>query len=204
MALEIRRTITDAHSEPILCVAYNPQRRELFSGSQDSTIKVWAAETGEHIRTLNEHAGWVTGLAFSAELRALFSCSIDGRVLVWSFKGDLVQKERAGGKQAGGREPGSAEAGRSSSGPLYCMAWDARRQYLVVGGDGALWLYAAVVDSIDVGTGAKDRQVIKFHSVLRAHCNRGQEEPVRGIIATDSGKLYSVGPLHFCSRLPLP
>jgi WD40 repeat protein len=89
MAMEIRRIITgpndtSAHDGLILCVAYNPQRREIFTGSQDTTIKTWLSETGEHVRTLVEHKGWVTGLAYSSELRLLFSCSIDGRVLVWN------------------------------------------------------------------------------------------------------------------------
>ena len=52
MAMEIRRTIsgpndTPAHDAPILCVAYNPARREIFTGSQDTTIKAWQSETGE-------------------------------------------------------------------------------------------------------------------------------------------------------------
>ena len=100
MAMEIRRVIcgpndTPAHEQQILCVAYNPARRELFTGSADTTIKTWLSETGEHVRTLVEHKGWVTGLAFSSELRVLFSCSIDGRVLVWN-KGELIQKEKVG------------------------------------------------------------------------------------------------------------
>ena len=90
MAMEVRRVIADAHHEPILCVAYNAQRREIFTGSQDTTIKVWLSETGEHLRTLTEHAGWVTGLAFAPDLRVLFSCSIDGRILVWS-KGKKIR-----------------------------------------------------------------------------------------------------------------
>ena len=139
MAMEVRRVIAEAHEQPILCVAYNAQRREIFAGSQDATIKAWASEAGTLERTLVEpgrataHAGWVTGLAFAPEVRVLFSCSIDGRILVWSFKGELVQKQQSGGKGTD-----SSEApGRASSGPLYCLAWDARRHHLVAGGNGA-------------------------------------------------------------------
>ena len=32
MAMEVRRTIADAHDQAILCVAYNAQRREIFTG----------------------------------------------------------------------------------------------------------------------------------------------------------------------------
>lgn len=95
--MEVRREIKgpdggSAHDGQILCVAYNPLRREIFTGSQDMTIKTWLSETGEFVRTLLEHKGWVTGLAFAPELKVLFSCSIDGRVLVWS-KSSCCERE---------------------------------------------------------------------------------------------------------------
>ena len=133
MAMEVRRTIADAHDQAILCVAYNAQRREIFTGSQDATIKAWASEAGTLERTLVEpgrataHAGWVTGLAFAPEVRVLFSCSIDGRILAWSFKGELLQKEKVGGKDL------SEVAAKGPNGPLYCLAWDARRGHVVAG-----------------------------------------------------------------------
>ena len=69
MAMEIRRRITgddntSAHDGLILCIAYNQHRREIFTGAQDNLVKTWLSETGEHVRTLMEHKGWVTGLAF--------------------------------------------------------------------------------------------------------------------------------------------
>ena len=49
MAMEIRRVIsgpgdTPAHDGLILCVAYNPARRELFTGSADNTGIIWGAQ----------------------------------------------------------------------------------------------------------------------------------------------------------------
>ena len=168
MAMEIRRVITGpndtpAHDAPILCVAYNPQRREIFTGSQDTTIKTWLSETGEHVRTLAEHKGWVTGLAYAPELRVLFSCSIDGRVLVWN-KAELVQKEKVGA----GKGSDSEIAGISSAkgGPLHCLAWDARRHSLLVGANGHIWVYSA---SPDTEVNPNTKQVIKLTSLLDAH-----------------------------------
>ena len=193
MAMEVRRVLTgpdggSAHDGHILCVAYNPLRREISTGSQDTTIKTWLSETGEHVRTLREHNGWVTGLAFSPELRVLFSCSIDGRLLVWS-KADCLQKEKVGcGK--GAEELGLSGSGKG--GPLHCLAWDARRHSLVVGASGHIWVYSAIPETeMTIHT----RVVIKLQSLLKdAHSARGPEDAlVRGIICTDSGKLYSVG-----------
>ena len=187
MAMEVRRTIADAHEGAILCVAYNAQRREIFTGSQDNLIKVWLSESGELLRTLQEHAGWVTGLAFAPELRVLFSCSIDGRILVWS-KNELLQKEKVGSAKSENAEGGALQQG----GPLYCLAWDARRHNLVAGANGHIWVYTAVAENVDLTS--RDRPLIKLHSLLRdAHSSRGMEEPVRAIISTESGKLFSVG-----------
>ena len=184
MAMEVRRVIAEAHEQPILCVAYNAQRREIFTGSQDTTIKAWQSETGELLRTQREHAGWVTGLSYAylkeARTSVLFSCSVDGRILVWQ-KGELLQKEKVGDKGTHGVQ----------SGPLYCLEWDARRQNLVAGANGNIWVYTAVADSINLA----GQPIIKFHSLLKDEHGGPPhgEEPVRGIICTDSGKLFGVG-----------
>ena len=184
MSMEVRRVIHDCHDQPVLCVAYNPQRREIFTGSQDTTIKVWLSETGELLRTLQEHAGWVTGLVYANEVRVLFSCGVDGRILVWS-KGDLLQKEKVGDKT-------STDKSTMQSGPLYCLAWDARRQNLVAGANGHIWVYTVVAENLDLSS--REKPIIKLHSLLRdAHTARGMEEPVRGIVCTDAGKLFSCG-----------
>jgi WD40 repeat protein len=170
MAMEVRRVIAEAHEQPILCVAYNAQRREIFTGSQDTTIKAWLSETGELLRTQREHAGWVTGLTYAylkeARTSVLFSCSVDGRILVWQ-KGELLQKEKVGDKATHGVQ----------SGPLYCLEWDARRQNLVAGANGHIWVYTVVADSMNLA----GQPIIKFHSLLRdAHSALQGEEPVRG------------------------
>ena len=41
MAMEIACRIPNAHALPILCVAYNQDRKEIFSGSEDTKIKVF-------------------------------------------------------------------------------------------------------------------------------------------------------------------
>ena len=189
MAMEIRRTIADAHDASILCVAYNPQRREIFTGAQDTLIKAWSSESGTCERVLTEHQGWVTGLAYAPELRVLFSCSIDGRILVWS-KSELLQKEKVGASRNG--ESAVHIDPTMKGGPLYCLAWDARQHNLVAGANGHIWVYSAASDNIDLSS--RDRPLIKLQALLRdAHSSRGIEEPVRAILSTDSGKLFSVG-----------
>ena len=118
-------------------------------------------------------------LAFSPELRVLFSCSIDGRVLVWN-KAELIQKEKVGA--AKGAE--SEIAGGARSGPLHCLAWDARRHSLVVGANGHIWVYSA---SPDTEVNSNTKQVIKLTSLLDAHGASPENALVRDIISTVTG-----------------
>lgn len=38
--MEVSAVVPEAHSQPILCLAYNPYQHRLFTGSEDKTIKV--------------------------------------------------------------------------------------------------------------------------------------------------------------------
>ena len=40
MAMEVKRVVCECHDTPLLCAAYNKARREVYSGAQDSLIKV--------------------------------------------------------------------------------------------------------------------------------------------------------------------
>ena len=92
MACEVRKVIEEAHDMPILCVAYNNIRKELYSGGQDSLIKVWEVETGRNIRKQSGQMGWVTTMFYMPVTRTLCSASIDGTIRVWNEKGKQLQK----------------------------------------------------------------------------------------------------------------
>lgn len=75
----------------VLCVAYNPFHGELYSGAQESVIKVWDAVTGQLLRRLTGHKGWVTDLLYVPAARLLFSCSLDHTIKAWTDLGQEVQ-----------------------------------------------------------------------------------------------------------------
>ena len=71
------------HKSWVFGVAISPDGQRLASGSQDHTVKVWDASTGQELLTLNGHTDTVWGVAFSPDGQRLASASDDQTVKVW-------------------------------------------------------------------------------------------------------------------------
>ena len=64
-------------------VALSPSGATLASGSHDTTVKLWTADTGTEPRTRRGHTDWITAVVFSPSGRALASGGYDTMVRVW-------------------------------------------------------------------------------------------------------------------------
>src|SRR5262249_35025557 len=77
------------HTGVVLSVAFSPDGKRLVSGSEDQTVKVWDAHTGQQPLTLKGHTSWVNSVAFSPDGTRIASGSWDhlhktpGEVKVW-------------------------------------------------------------------------------------------------------------------------
>jgi WD40 repeat protein len=172
MAMEYRHTIKDAHPKPILCVEYNPLRRELYTAGEgnqkynrvDSTIRVWEYESRKLTTTFSEHQGWVTCLLYCKEFKILFSASIDGCLIAWGPTGKIIQKVQSGS-------------------PIYCLAYNSRRQQIMAGQDKFVRLFQMI--GLEDGVGS---QVLEKRNVL---CT--EHSDIVSCIVSCEGRFYSVG-----------
>ncbi|KIM25844.1 hypothetical protein M408DRAFT_73786, partial [Serendipita vermifera MAFF 305830] len=72
------------HEGAITCVSFSRDGRRIVSCSEDHTIRVWDAETGETIiPPLEGHDEMVNAVSFSPDGRRIVSCSDDRTIRVW-------------------------------------------------------------------------------------------------------------------------
>ena len=93
------------HSKKVNRVIYHPSEDTVFTGSHDSTIRIWNVPTSQSLKIMRVHQAPVTGLSLHATGDYVLSTSIDQS---WAFsdvrEGRLITKVTS----AAGDDKGSA------------------------------------------------------------------------------------------------
>jgi WD40 repeat protein len=64
-------------------VAFSPDGKQVVSGSDDTTVRLWDAATGTPLQTLEGHSRAVISVAFSPDGKQVVSGSYDTTVRLW-------------------------------------------------------------------------------------------------------------------------
>ena len=74
--------ILGGHSGYVTAVAWSPDGHHILTGSEDGTVRIWDAATGDNTLTLT-HKASVTAVAWSPDARHILTVSRDRTVRIW-------------------------------------------------------------------------------------------------------------------------
>src|SRR5262249_37365925 len=74
------------HKGSVLALAFSPDGRQLGSGGNDTSVRLWDVATGRQLNCFVEHDGPVSAVAFSNLNSFLASASWDGTIRLWNVR----------------------------------------------------------------------------------------------------------------------
>ncbi|KAH7168464.1 hypothetical protein DER46DRAFT_217905 [Fusarium sp. MPI-SDFR-AT-0072] len=86
----------EGHIRAVNSVVFSHDSKRVASGSDDETIRIWDAETGECEQELKGHSGMVTSVVFSHDSKKVASGSDDEMIRIWDAETGKCERELKG------------------------------------------------------------------------------------------------------------
>jgi WD40 repeat protein/tRNA A-37 threonylcarbamoyl transferase component Bud32 len=151
------------HTYQVLCVCWSPDGKSLASGSEDQTVKLWDAQSGQTRLTIHEHTDSVWGVSFSPDGKKLASASWDNSVRVWDAENGELLMTLQGNTGSVFSVCWSPDGKRLAAGGNEIIIWDSnsgeRIRTLREGFSGNLWTVSWSPDGKHIASAGDDGKV---------------------------------------------
>jgi WD40 repeat protein len=195
------------HTGKVTSVAFSHDGRQILTGSEDYTAKLWDTATGAELRTFRGHQSKINCIAFSPDGRRMVTGSWDKTVIIWdTASGEELHTFKGHAFEVSGVafSPDGLKL-LSGSGDGTARLWDAETgtQLHTFTNVDAITAVAFSLDGRLICTASLDFTVQLWDTVSgdRVRTFRGHSSRITGIAVSPDGRQLLTGSLDGTARL---